>query len=214
MEHPTPEDWMDYLYGEVGRRERRQMDAHVRDCAECREAVAGWRATMGRLDEWRLPQRRPIQLAGRVLRIAAAVLVVLGIGYGVGRLAAPRVDVEALRADVEASVGAALREELGAQMEQVAARAVTESNADMLAILEAQARGHGALVASLRQEERRRMARDAILQNDIATLVELTENEFIQTRQDVATVLAWRSPAPAWEAAPVDAGTSTERGQQ
>jgi hypothetical protein len=39
MKHPSPEELMSWIYGEVTPQARRQLGAHVEACAECREQV-------------------------------------------------------------------------------------------------------------------------------------------------------------------------------
>jgi anti-sigma factor RsiW len=100
MNHPTRQDWMDYLYGELPARTRTRLDAHLAACPECKAAVASWRATMRQLENWTLPKaggRRVSFLP--VLKWAAAAAFVLGLGMVIGRAFAPTApNVAALRA--------------------------------------------------------------------------------------------------------------------
>ena len=90
MNHPTSENWMSYLYGELSPSARREADRHLQGCAECRQHVEQWRATMGLLDA----DHAPLVLPGRgqrtvffapAVRWALAASVVLLAGFGIGR---------------------------------------------------------------------------------------------------------------------------------
>jgi hypothetical protein len=50
--HPSREDWVCYLYGEVDEPVKRTLEAHLEGCAECRERLHAWRGAMGLLDRW------------------------------------------------------------------------------------------------------------------------------------------------------------------
>jgi hypothetical protein len=108
---------MAYLYGELGRQERRPLKAHLASCAECRQAVAAWRTTMGQLDAWRLDG--PHAGAPYVLRTlarAAAAALILAAGFGIGLLARkPGPDLESLRKELEPSIRQRVQEEFAAQ---------------------------------------------------------------------------------------------------
>lgn len=54
MKHPTPEEWLAYLYDDLPdapERRRAEAEEHLAACPECRQQVAQWRATLGLLDE-------------------------------------------------------------------------------------------------------------------------------------------------------------------
>lgn len=88
MKHPAPEQWMDYIYGELPRLQRADFAAHLKSCPSCAAQVARWGAVQGQLDEWKLPEtkRAPQRFAGFKLAIAAGfVLAALLAGFGVGR---------------------------------------------------------------------------------------------------------------------------------
>jgi anti-sigma-K factor RskA len=112
MNHPKPEVWGPYVYGETKGSARRELSAHLADCGECREMVQGWQRTMRGLDAWKLPRAgRVSPLVGR-LRWAAAAACVLALGFGWGRLSAGRMDTEALRARLEPQLREELRQDL------------------------------------------------------------------------------------------------------
>ena len=113
--HPTDEEWVDYLYGELGLAERRALAAHLTQCEECLTKVETWRSAMDALSAWRLEEpvgrrrRRPVVWAAS----AAAAMLLVVLGYGAARLTAPEpVDVPALKAEVAGSVLASLEPRL------------------------------------------------------------------------------------------------------
>ena len=114
--HPTPEEWMSFLYGEDPPARHAECSGHLRACPECHQRVQTWRASMVALDAWVVPQpcgQRPWR---RPLRWAAAAAVVLALGFVLGRAtssasADSRKAQTALRSEMESRL-AAVREEL------------------------------------------------------------------------------------------------------
>src|SRR4030042_684768 len=100
MTHPSPEEWMAWLYGESSGDAGRLLADHLKACSECQTQIAQWRQAMGALSAWRLPLAgRSATAAWRPLRWAAAALVLLAVGFLVALLTIPRpVDPAARRA--------------------------------------------------------------------------------------------------------------------
>jgi len=116
MNHPNHEEWMAYLYKELGRKRQAELKEHLKQCSQCQADVTGWRSAMTELDRWQLPQQRrgaskvrwDIKWAARWT--AAAVLLIFA-GYAVGRVTvASPPDVEQLRTSLEASLEPAIRQ--------------------------------------------------------------------------------------------------------
>ena len=122
MNHPTREDWMEYLYGETPADLRSARAEHLRECAECRAQLDAWQQTKRALDSWETgvrPLRTRTVFSGAV-RWAAAACLAVALGFVGARLATPElIDAEAMRADIARDVRAALkaelREELGSE---------------------------------------------------------------------------------------------------
>lgn len=111
MTHPTRENWMEYLYGEMAAETRAELDAHLDVCPECKASVDGWRTTLRHLDGWALPERRGVGLLAPLVKWGVAAAVVLGLGFGLGRFSSPAtIDTGKIRAE--------LLPELRQQMEQ------------------------------------------------------------------------------------------------
>ena len=119
MNHPKPEEWAPYLFGEIKGPRRRQLRAHLRACVECRGEMASWKRTLGRLDAWQLPGTPPPAfMPAPAFWWAAAAALVLGIGFLAGRWSRP----------TEAQIATLVRQEAKAQARQ-------ELKADLLAAL-------------------------------------------------------------------------------
>jgi hypothetical protein len=116
LNHPQPAEWMSYVYGELPRASRTRFQDHLRRCADCRLQVEGWEQAQQSLKAWRLAPRVSkvrLALAQPILKWALAALVVLGLGYGIGRMSMASTDTAAIRAAIEQP----LRETLLAQMQ-------------------------------------------------------------------------------------------------
>ena len=88
VNHPSAAEWMAYLYDEIAPECKREMQAHIAQCAACGQQLNQWRAGVVALDEWQLPvlPRKPsFWQAAPLLRWAAAAAVVLGVGFAAGR---------------------------------------------------------------------------------------------------------------------------------
>ncbi len=127
MNCPTHEEWAEYLYGEAVEAEQEKRTVHLRNCAECRSLVDGWRETMYALHQWesesspKRPARSPWRTA---LRWAAAACLALGLGYAGAALAVKHADsrpldeaaVESLRASLHDELRVSLKKELTQEM--------------------------------------------------------------------------------------------------
>ena len=90
MKAPKPDELIDYLYDEVGGATRQAMEQRLGHCGEARAQVEEWRATMARLDEWKIEEYAlPKPTLGRrlspLLKVAAVVAVLLGSGVWIGQ---------------------------------------------------------------------------------------------------------------------------------
>jgi hypothetical protein len=88
MNHPSPEEWMSYLYDEMNVSDRAALTKHLETCPECQARAAEYNAVRGRLEEWRfsLPKERPHVAVGRTAwGWAAAAAFALIAAFGLGR---------------------------------------------------------------------------------------------------------------------------------
>lgn len=104
MKHPTQEQWMDYIYGELPKPQRADLAAHLKSCPSCAAQVARWGGVQERLDEWQLPEatQRARRIAPPVkwAMAAAFFIAALGIGFGAGRASSTK----ALRGEMQVAL--------------------------------------------------------------------------------------------------------------
>lgn len=185
MNHPTPEQWMDWLYRELPAEQHRDLDAHLAMCAECRAQVQTWRSTMGALDEWKAPDA-PKQTSATLpvtglLRWAAAAAIVLGIGIGIGRWTAPGVDTAALQDELKVGLQAELQRELE-RIHSVTDAARMKDREELAAVLAEIQEEHAADYTRLRRDlETMAIAAENRLYQTEVQLVRLTGNTAGQT---------------------------------
>ena len=122
VKHPTREQWMEYLYGEMPRSAAAAVRAHLRACADCQAQYGAFAHTKARLNDWSLARppgpSEEVLAFPRAARWAMAALLVLGLGYGIGRVSAPTVTPAAMRAAIEPALRSALLGQLRQQIEQ------------------------------------------------------------------------------------------------
>jgi hypothetical protein len=102
MNHPTNEEWMEFMYEELPAARQDELRQHARSCAECAKQVDAWRSTMACLDKYAIPARQRSAASfsswGK-WAIAAAILVLAG--FITGRLSSNQsTEVESLKATV------------------------------------------------------------------------------------------------------------------
>ena len=104
MKHPSQEQWMDYIYGELPKPQRADLAAHLKSCPSCAAQVARWGGVQERLDEWKLPENTkhtwrsdaPVRWA----MAAAFLIAALGVGFGAGRASSTK----ALRGEMQVAL--------------------------------------------------------------------------------------------------------------
>ena len=98
MNHPKREEWAPYLFGETKIEVRRELNAHLKECADCRQEIENWQRSLARLDAWKLQSvPKPGLNFAPYLNWAAAAALLLLLGFGIGRLTA-KADVDKVRA--------------------------------------------------------------------------------------------------------------------
>lgn len=129
MNHPKPEEWVPYLYGELQTDTRRHLKSHLQNCADCRAELARWQRSLHRLDSWKLPRARSAaELFVPAFKWAALAFVVLVVGFGLGRFTGAAAVAARVRAQLEPQVRQALRQEVA----QVVRDEVTRASATLL----------------------------------------------------------------------------------
>jgi anti-sigma factor RsiW len=132
---------------------------------------------------------RVIPFVGGFLRTAVAAVLVLGTGVGIGRWTVPRsVDVEGLRAELEASIAAsvapAVQESILSQVDQRLLAALATNTANLRTDLGDQLRGDLQLFAAQFTSGSERM-----IEKRFTELVQLIEEARLKDRQRVAKAL-------------------------
>jgi len=208
--HPTPEEWMSFLYGEDSPARHAELGAHLHACAECRQQVQTWRGSMAALDTWAVPQTRRRWASAPAMRWAAAAVVVLGLGIGMGRMtssAPPDLNqlTATLRTEMETKL-ASTREEFARTLQQqrmefaeavhaAASDAVGEGAEELFArISRVIAQERQAYLAALRQIEERSQSDYAALRNDLNTVAVNADDGFSQTREQLIQLATATQP--------------------
>ena len=122
--HPTQEQWMDYLYGEMKTPEKKALEAHVKSCVPCLEKKQEFGGTMDRLDAWRvvLPEKVSLKAGMNrfqpVVKWAAAAALLVTTGFAAARFSQPQVDVAAITAQVSERVVTQVQAPLEVKMKE------------------------------------------------------------------------------------------------
>ena len=177
MNHPSNEEWMGLLYGELDARSAAALEAHRRECPTCAGEVERWRATMARLEEDlpRLGLPHPARAPGwRPAVWAEAAVLVLSLGVAAGwaaRNAGSTRELAALRGSLERRLES-VRQELAAEAE-AGRRAEAES-----------------FEAALVQLERRQVQRIRALRNDLEVIAYATDVSLEKAEATLAELAA------------------------
>ena len=207
MNHPTREEWMSFLYDELTDEQRANLAAHLAVCPDCKTCVNDWRATGNDLRSWQLPVRRArFALQRPVLRWAAAAVIMLCVGFGVGRFTTAA-SADKIRAAVEPAVRGQLREEfarmLRSELEKASAAALDASRAesrqligDFAKVYESnRAEDNQAVYEALNKLETQRLADNATLRKELETVAVMTDFGFRRTQQQMLQLADYTQPA-------------------
>ncbi len=217
MKHPTPEEWVPYVFGEAPAEVRRRLSAHLETCPECRTEIEGWQRSRLRLEAWKLPKpAKRDEVRAPVLQWAVAAAVVLGLGLVIGRITAPApTDVNRLRTEVLASVKSTLVAEFQRELARahnhtsnvlaaLEARLVEASEAESQQLLSsfieafdhAREEDRQATLAVLDRIEREHAAAYVALRKDLETVASMTDDELRLARSRMIELAADLRPRP------------------
>jgi hypothetical protein len=179
MKHPDQQTWVDYLYGELDLNTRSLLKRHLAECETCRVQVNQWRDVQQRLSTWQLPQSTTrsstVPAFPTLARWVAAALLLIAVGYGIGRSAGPAPGaVAALRAE--------LRGELA---ELIELQMVESTAATLVAAQEQTAAAMGDLIDFYQAE---RLADNRAIATAFSRLDAARAADFMSLRQDLETV--------------------------
>jgi hypothetical protein len=186
MNHPTPDQWMSFLYGEDSEQIHCDLDAHLRGCGDCAAKLKSLRAATSALDEWRLP-RTPAARPRPVLRWAAAAVLLLAAGIGIGRFSAG--NTESMRASMQLEMDTKL----------AAAKAETQQLlAGFIKDLEqGRAADAGAFLVALKQMDARRGSETARLRRDLDTVAVFADARLSEAQEQLYQLATFAPPAGA-----------------
>ena len=195
VNHPSAEDWMGFLYGEMPTARRRELGDHLSQCPTCRQQLKSWRAGMSALDEWELPViRRPQPHWQPALKWASAAAVVLCIGFLLGRQTSNAAsELAALKASV-----ARISETVERDREASAVNAIDEATAVAQAEVARLMTDYTHAAEAVRAEDRRTTSlalrqmelRLSRLRTELETVAVNTEGSFQQTQEGLANLVA------------------------
>jgi hypothetical protein len=191
MKHPSSEQCVAYVFGDASPEVYAQVSEHQAICPACRTEIEAWKRSVKRLDAWKLPEptKRAI-VAQPVAKWAIAALLMLGLGFGLGRLATPaNSGTKLIRAEMQSLIESAVATEL----HNAVALAETHSS-NAVASMETR-------LAKASEAETRRMLRDFIEvfntarqedRRETLSLLERIQREhaaaYVALRRDLETV--------------------------
>ena len=167
MNHPSHEELVDFLDGELAVSRQAEVARHVEGCGECSAIVASWRDVQIELPSWKLGERPAVPISNRrghvrqYLRQVAAAAVLLAVGFGLARVTAP--DLAQVRTDLAQQLGSELRNEF---------------QSDLLHYAAAQSVEQQAIVQAVQDLDTRWLADFGGLRRDIETVAVRTQEEF------------------------------------
>lgn len=203
--HPAPEHWAEYLYDEASPETRARLEAHLRDCPVCRHQLARWQGVHAALDAWELPTPRPAPARTTpraALRLAVAALLILGLGWWGGRLAAPSApDLGALRTAIAEELRPTLEREFQARLDaalQAADQRLAERvHALAAAWTAARLEDQQATLALYQRAERQRLSDYATLRRDLETVAIVGQGALGLTQQQLSQLAVYTAAPPA-----------------
>jgi anti-sigma factor RsiW len=175
MNHPTHEELITFLYGEVSTDQKIALQSHLKACGSCRQQMAEWKETGCTLNEW---HRVSVGAHGRApfvtaLKYAAAAALVLGLGFLGGRFSTAQ-DLRTLHA----------------QMRELADQSKTQAKAEAAEQLRAFAEK---IEARVKTTQIQTAADYTSLRKELETVAVLTQASLQQAQQQIVQ-LAGNSP--------------------
>ena len=127
MNHPTPDEFLEYHDGDLAAERQAEIANHVADCAACRQQASSWAEVRSTLGAWDLPiQPWPVARTSRQgtprlsWKGAAAAALFMAAGFGAARFSSPARDAAAVREDIVRQIRGELRNEIQAKLAVIA----------------------------------------------------------------------------------------------
>lgn len=206
LSHPTDEEWMDWLYGELAPDKQSTLQAHLAHCDHCESRLSRWRGALKNLDGWQITptakerSRRtwPAALAGLTRNWAAAAILLVGVGLLLHSANSATLrasldkrleqQVTAARADLAATFAAATATNR-AQLEALVAQVTASTDRD-------RSTDHQAILAALRELDAKWLAVYGSLRRELETVAVLTETELNDTQQQLVELATFNQTKP------------------
>jgi hypothetical protein len=195
MKHPTPEDWMDYLYHELPAEKAGTLDRHLRECPECQTAVASWKLAGTEMSHWSLtPQPSQWRTPARSIAWAAAAAAVVLLAAGAGRLTATRsTDTTQIARAIEPLVRAQVESELQHRVDDRVNAALERNNRETSQLVSqlienvnsARASDRVEVINLLSKFETDQNARMAAMRADLETVAVVGESRLRSAQQEI-----------------------------
>jgi hypothetical protein len=175
MNHPTQNEWLNYLDGEASPEDLQRLQAHLQQCPMCATEIAGWKRSVQKLRRLPVPAARQMRARGRVqaprwaafVKWGLAAAIVLGVGFGFGRLSVLRA------ASFQQSVATHVREDLKRELQ-----------ADLLAALDADGAAKDDFQHQLRVAVQTAQAKSATQDSRLCReLIQLEHQQRLQDKQ-------------------------------
>jgi anti-sigma factor RsiW len=219
MEHPTYEELLAHLEGTSPVDSAKQVKQHLENCPECAAELAGWQRTIKKLEqqEWPNAQEVPVGFAGAGTMLkwaAAAAVLMLGIGFGLGRLSEPSAlrFKPAVAAQVKQQVQSELKAQLlaaftpggtdsfGLQLrrELISSLSASQTSTEkeqlaqqiLQAVQQKQDENQRMLLALLYQVRQEHEADYLALRHDLETAASVADSDLQQNRQQLSQLAA------------------------
>lgn len=222
LTHPEAAEWMALLYHEHTPGRKRELEAHLDRCPTCAAQVEAWRGSARALDDWTLPATQPVRRpklppalfpspwsfarSGRrpaltALKWAAAAVLVLGLGFGLGRRSAPHTpEVAELKAAV-AQLAATVQSQESLNSSHSLSLATMAAAAETLRVLSEYSQVQDAQRAADQQAVKLALetlnGRLEKLHAELETVAVNTQDGLQLTHQNLARLVSYSAPAEA-----------------
>lgn len=181
MNHPTQNEWLNYVDGEASPEDLKRLQDHLEQCPMCATEIAGWKRSVQKLRRLPVPAARQMR-AGRSLKAlnvysfikwGLAAAIVLGVGFGFGRLSVLRA------ASFQQSVAVHVREDLKRELQ-----------ADLLAALDAEGEAKDEFQHQLRVAVQTAQTKSATQNARLSReLIEVERQQRLQDRQHLLSFI-------------------------
>jgi len=197
MNHPSQEEWMSYLYGELSAEKRAALKAHLQVCQQCQIPVDSWQGAMRELNSWNLSKATTQAITTNPLfKWGIAALLVLSFSFGFGRLSARTApDLKQIQTALAPALREQLRKELTADLQSaLSASSVAITNEFRSGLRSEFEQWAVSSINNSRLETDRVLASlvqsgDALRQEDHQTVLALVQKLEQQHRADYAKLL-------------------------